>query len=215
MPQVKKEQVSRRISSAARKEFLRKGFNDASLRNIASASGVSLSNLYSYHENKDSLFCSVVSEVKQDFDFIADFFNNYRPDGSDFDSLQTEVERARGIAPYIRQRRIELQLILNKSMGSSLEDFSEQVVAGYVRNCRNLVDHVHSKNRVKYVPTDFFFSSIARMGISALKEITREKKSEEEIADRAEELARYNYFGFRGLAGYPLTNEQGESDEYI
>ncbi len=207
MPQVKKEQVARKIISAARKEFLSKGFNDASLRNIASASGVSLANLYSYHKNKDALFYSVVSKVKQDFDFIADFFKNYHPEGSDFDSLQTEVERARNIAPYIVQRRIELQLILSKSAGSSLENFSEEVVEGYVRNCRNLVDHVHSQNKMKYVPADFFHATIGRMGINALKEITRKKVSEEEIADRAEELARYNYFGFKGLAGYQSNNE--------
>lgn len=60
------EGVSEQIISCAEREFLNKGFADASLREIASMSGVSTSSIYTRFKDKAGLFDALVSSVIQE-----------------------------------------------------------------------------------------------------------------------------------------------------
>ena len=51
-----------RIQQAARVEFLEKGFQSASLRNIVKAAGVTTGAFYGYYKSKEELFESLVGE---------------------------------------------------------------------------------------------------------------------------------------------------------
>ena len=51
-----------RIQQAARVEFLEKGFQGASLRNIVKAAGVTTGAFYGYYKSKEELFESLVGE---------------------------------------------------------------------------------------------------------------------------------------------------------
>ena len=54
--QTLKTDTRKRILAVSRSLFLEKGFQGATTREIASASGVTLSNLYHYYPSKDELF---------------------------------------------------------------------------------------------------------------------------------------------------------------
>ena len=60
MPQVQKKEVRDNIVDSARKEFLDKGFKNASMRTIALKSKVTVGNLYRYFRNKDELLEVIV-----------------------------------------------------------------------------------------------------------------------------------------------------------
>lgn len=49
-----------RIHDAAKREFLKKGFRAASLRNIVKTAGVTTGALYGYFSSKEALFASIV-----------------------------------------------------------------------------------------------------------------------------------------------------------
>ncbi|MDE5649070.1 MAG: TetR/AcrR family transcriptional regulator, partial [Oscillospiraceae bacterium] len=49
-----------RIHSAAKQEFLEKGFRAASLRNIVKMAGVTTGAFYGYFSSKEALFASIV-----------------------------------------------------------------------------------------------------------------------------------------------------------
>lgn len=59
--QVLKEQVRSRIISAARAEFLKKGYTQASMRIVAESSDITVGNIYRYFSSKQTLFEEVVS----------------------------------------------------------------------------------------------------------------------------------------------------------
>ncbi len=61
MAQVLKEDYRNRILSAAKKELLLKGVRDASMRNIAFHSSMTVGNLYRYFKGKDELIQFIVS----------------------------------------------------------------------------------------------------------------------------------------------------------
>ena len=51
-----------RIYSAAKAEFLKKGYQAASLRNIVKTAGVTTGALYGYYDSKEALFAALVEE---------------------------------------------------------------------------------------------------------------------------------------------------------
>ena len=51
-----------RIHSAAKREFLEKGFLGASLRNIVKSAGVTTGAFYGYYDSKEKLFDALVSD---------------------------------------------------------------------------------------------------------------------------------------------------------
>ena len=51
-----------RIHAAARDEFLVKGYQAASLRNIVKTAGVTTGAFYGYYDSKEALFAALVDE---------------------------------------------------------------------------------------------------------------------------------------------------------
>lgn len=58
--QVLKEKVRKAILKAARAEFLKQGYDGASLRRIANKAGYTVGLIYRYYDNKSALFSAVV-----------------------------------------------------------------------------------------------------------------------------------------------------------
>ena len=57
------DEISVKIKEAAYKEFLEKGFEKASMRNIAKTAGITTGAFYSRFENKDALYKTVFEDV--------------------------------------------------------------------------------------------------------------------------------------------------------
>ncbi|MCR4756688.1 MAG: TetR/AcrR family transcriptional regulator [Butyrivibrio sp.] len=66
-----------KIIECAQKEFLEKGFNDASLRNIANTAGVSTSTIYTRFKDKEGLFEYLISPTKELLDIMEEFLKDY------------------------------------------------------------------------------------------------------------------------------------------
>lgn len=64
----KKTTSHERIVAAAKEEFTRCGFKEASMRNIAMLAGVSASGLYKHFPSKEDMFGSLVESVKAEFE---------------------------------------------------------------------------------------------------------------------------------------------------
>lgn len=61
------EGVSEKIETCAKKEFLEKGYVDASLRNIAAKAGTTTGSIYSRYGGKEGLFSAIVEAVAEEF----------------------------------------------------------------------------------------------------------------------------------------------------
>ena len=64
----KKTVSHEKIVAAAKKEFERCGFKEASMRNIAAEAGMSASGLYKHFPSKEEMFASLVEPVKSEFE---------------------------------------------------------------------------------------------------------------------------------------------------
>ena len=62
MRNLEESATQQKILEAAKQEFLEKGFQGASLRNIVKTAGVTTGAFYGYYSNKEALFAALVEE---------------------------------------------------------------------------------------------------------------------------------------------------------
>lgn len=63
MAQVLKDKCKLAIIDAAKKQFLEKGYKEASMRSIAKAANMTVGNLYRYFDSKEDISKYIVDEV--------------------------------------------------------------------------------------------------------------------------------------------------------
>ena len=121
------------LMKCAKKEFMEKGFQGASLRSICQKAGVTTGALYFFFQDKDDLFCEVVGDfmdrlnviIREHFSFEVQEMKSGRAtehdERSDFESMAQIVHE-------LYTYRDEVLLVLMKSQGSSMEHMPDRLV---------------------------------------------------------------------------------------
>lgn len=129
MPKDKTENHEK-IVEAAYEEFRKYGFEDASMRRIASASGMSPSGLYKHFPGKEEMFASLVRPALDGLmnlyhEIEREYFDDLSRLGkADVSNSKGELVRA---MEYIYDHYDEFELIICKSKGSVYENFKHDV----------------------------------------------------------------------------------------
>ncbi|MCR5596170.1 MAG: TetR/AcrR family transcriptional regulator [Lachnospiraceae bacterium] len=119
-----------RVMEAARNEFLEKGFEKTSIRDIGANAGITSAGLYRHCTDKEDLFYQVVQPA---IDALEEWIGNhirksYRSlEENDYNGInsQSEIDMVREVAiPY----RTEFKLLLTKSAGTKYENFIHTMV---------------------------------------------------------------------------------------
>lgn len=120
------------IHSAAKAEFLSKGFKSASLRNIVKTAGVTTGALYGYYTSKAELFEALVSEA---YNFVIDSYKAALREFADLPmEKQPEVMGSISqkcldqVLDYMATHREEFLLLLQCSEGTRFASMSDELV---------------------------------------------------------------------------------------
>lgn len=124
--------IDEKLLAAARKEFLEKGFREASLRKIAASAGITTGAMYNRFSGKDALFESVVkgalTATEQKFRELRALYEKKFATGS-LDALSGAIgAEAETITDLIFDYYEEYRLLICKSQGSRLEAFYDELV---------------------------------------------------------------------------------------
>lgn len=149
-----------KIVEAAFEEFKKYGFEDASMRRIADACGMSASGLYKHFPGKEEMFTSLVKPALDGLmdlyhqieeEYFDDLSQNGRADVSD---SKGELVRA---MEFIYDHYDEFELIICKSKGSIYENFKhdianleEKVTLRYMDEIRKKGIHVKDINQKEF-----------------------------------------------------------------
>ena len=119
------------IHKAAKKEFLDKGFQMASLRNIVKNAGVTTGAFYGYYKSKGELFDSLVSEQ---YEHIMNMYINTQNGFKklDAETQQTSMGKVSGdcmedMLDYMYDNEDEFRLILLSSKGTRYENMVHEM----------------------------------------------------------------------------------------
>ena len=121
-----------RIFSAALQEFLEKGFQSASLRNIVKMAGVTTGAFYGYYKSKEELFEALVGEH---YDFLLDCFCRVQKEFAEIPPEQqpshltsTSGEYMYEMLLYAYEHLNEFKLILCCSEGTRFSRLIDEMV---------------------------------------------------------------------------------------
>ena len=126
-----------KITNAAFKEFLQKGYRGASLRKIAGAAGVTVGAIQIRYRSKDELFVCLLKPLLDDIKIVfentkADYFTE-----TDTDILTKLKESMKNesvaIIRLIFDHYEQAVLLLCRSAGSSLEQYFDAVVQSKIK----------------------------------------------------------------------------------
>ncbi len=118
--------VSERLLNVAKEEFMAKGFEGASIKEIAAKAATSPRAIYTRFENKEDLFCKVVEPVVLEFKAMFWEDKEYYYSGKS-EQGRTPVDFYLRYIEYAYKHRDEFILLLTKSSGTRYEHFMKDL----------------------------------------------------------------------------------------
>ncbi len=182
--QIKKEVVKNKILESAKKEFLKHGFQSASLRTIAKRSGLSKGAFYTYFSNKEAIFTELVKEpaeklyqyikamqaqaLSQDIASQIDYANAKDPKQDDF------------WINYMYEHIDSFKLIALHSKGTQYQDYFNRLVELEKTSTLSYLRNMRKANALYYDPDDMLVHILTDIAIRSLicileNDIPREK----------------------------------------
>ena len=206
--QIKKDYTREQIVRVAKRVFLRKGFAKASMRDVAKGAGIGLSNIYNYFNSKDEIFRHIVApliakmeEMLKEHHDVRYHEEFLRYANGESDEMMTE--HVQKYMQLISHYRDELELILFKAQGSSLENFIDD----YTDVCTNQVLEFMDTFKQKYpdystVNTTFTYHVHTVWMFSFMSEVIKHKLSAKEIEKAINDYILFEYTGWRALMNH-------------
>jgi AcrR family transcriptional regulator len=197
--QTLKDEVRNNIISAAVREFDAQGYEKASMRTIAKAAGISVSNTYNYYPSKEQLFSSIVEPV---FNQIKELFRKSMQEslkqglsGSNFQSFIDGVV-ASLLQMDARQRQL-LIILAEKSGGTRYEKAKEEMV-GLIK--MQLTETVRKPGSANIEESQgYMLNIIAANYIDGLLKILMDYRSKEWAEENLRVLLTYHVNGIKAL----------------
>lgn len=212
--QVKKEGIKEKIIISARREFLKRGYTDASLRVIAEKEGLTKGAVYSYFENKDALFCEITAPA---INFIESEFQNdkscYPSKTKDAlsDSYEATILSFRTCAHAVLDNRESFKLLLFCSAGSSLYNYKERIIQLYAQNFHKLLSFFTKMECCEGVINEIFIHTLAATYVSFLEELVLHEPERKEADDYAAQMAIFVHSGIKKL--YSIKYDENDMEK--
>lgn len=194
-----------KILNCCKQEFLENGFKNASMRNIASAAGVTTGAIYGYFKDKNALFEALINPV---CDRVEAMFSEvskeyYSEDGS-FSEMSTEktIAEIRKVYDLVYKYFDEFRLLVCSSEGSSKADFIHTLVDLEVVHTMNYIDNMKRAGKMGAMISKSTIHILSDSFINAILEPVRHNMSYETALKDAELIGRFYTGGWHQMFNY-------------
>ena len=143
-----KETTRQAILDAARSEFQKKGYENASMRTIAEKAGITVGNIYRYFKDKDDLNAHIISDVSERIEKI---FNSLKLNAlskeprvfnmtTDPIQLEKMMNQLSGLlVELFFEKEEEFKILLNdENLNQKMRDWFENTI-------RDLISHAYAR----------------------------------------------------------------------
>lgn len=202
------EGVAERIVDAAKREFLDKGYVDASLRTIAAEADTSTNSIYVRFGDKEGLFSAIVepvlNEMTERFIRIQERFHLMTPE----EQAERMPKYADGgtseLIDYMYEHLEEFRLLLDASYGTRFHNFVDELVRIEVEYTYKFMEAVGYSDKFGDAVTQKLLHIVMTSRFESIFEIIRHGMSREEATEYIELLSRYHRCGFIEIFGKGL-----------
>ncbi|MBQ6532674.1 MAG: TetR/AcrR family transcriptional regulator [Solobacterium sp.] len=204
MPKDKTESHEK-IISAARREFLARGFEDASMRRIAASAGLTVSALYKHFPGKEEMFAALVQPVVDEF--MDMYHRTERKAFAEIGSAEKghiweDKEETQMIMGFIYDHLDEFVLIVTKSRGTAYASFVHEIARKEEETTLQYMDLLRARGIPVNTVDRQEFHLLVTANINAIFEAVRHSFTREEAMHYAETLENFWSQGWKQLFGY-------------
>ena len=197
------KETRKNLLICARKEFIQKGYIQASLRSICKNAGVTTGALYFFFKDKEDLFTSVVDKPLQKI--YAEMTEHYSEEKKQIASedplhmdFSDDMMRAIAIVHLMYQYRDELQLVLTKAQGSKYEHITDTFVEATQKHYRLIADMMCKTAGIKPFD-DYFIHWTAHMQIDIFIHMITHEPEEDKAVEHMKDIVAYLIAGWIGM----------------
>ena len=194
------EGVYEAVLACAKKEFLEKGYKDASLRVIAQAAGTSTGSIYTRFKDKAGLFDAIVGPAA---DQLKDMFVEIQENFHSLDDSTQEAEMGEytsrhqmEMLEYIYDHFDEFRLLLDCSDGTRFSGFVDELVDIEVKYTYKYMEVINCESVKSGVVTEDFIHIIVTAYFNGMFEVVRHNMSRDDARKYIRLLNRYHMQGF-------------------
>ncbi len=202
---MEKTSTLEKIQASAKREFLEKGFQAASLRNIVKNAGVTTGAFYGYYKSKEDLFDALVEEA------YTNMMNMYVETQNYFKTLDANTQQnsmgeysgqgMQEMLTYMYAHEDEFRLILTCSKGTRYENMVHEMSQIEVQATHDFVKVMRDNGReVREIDSMLEHVLISGM-FSAFFELLLHRESISDAEDYLRQLRAFYTAGWRQLFG--------------
>lgn len=188
--QTLKDHIRRGILETARRRFLADGFLGATMRDIASESGCSLGNLYTYFANKDELLAELVRPTIASIRSLIETAS-LLPRGDGLAPVDFVASHPQEAFRFLEEHREPLVLLLLHSEGSRLSGFRETLAQELTDLLARHIENGPGSSRQPSEPSPFFLHQLATFLIVCVEEVIHHELPASRLPGFLEETARF------------------------
>ena len=194
------EGVYEAVLECAKKEFLEKGYKDASLRTIAQEAGTSTSSIYTRFGDKEGLFSAivapVVTEMRNMFLEIQENFHHLDGDIQRTEMGQYTSRQQMELLDYIYDHFDEFRLLLSGAEGTQFACFLDELVDIEVDYTYKYMEVIDCESVKSGLVTEDFIHIIVTAYFNGMFEVARHNMSKADAVKYVKLLNRYHMQGF-------------------
>jgi len=198
--QYKKDELNNRILEEAEKEFFEKGYEHASVRQIAKRAGTTISNLYNYYESKEALFEALVKDECEGFQYFIQHHDTMDKPDEAWESMDIRVWRRiledfiHSLPPIFTKR---FYILLNCSRGTRYEE-TKTFFIRFMNE--HFLEHMDTMGLKGFRELG---NVIAEQMLGGILSIIRDYADEKQVRHL---IVEYILFFFMGYMGLMLSN---------
>ncbi|MEA4847287.1 MAG: TetR/AcrR family transcriptional regulator [Clostridiaceae bacterium] len=191
-----------KIVHFGRQEFLQKGFQNASLRNIASAAGMTTGAIYTYFKDKNALFEAIVSPVCE---LVEKLFTELSASYYNANGIVGEIATQNTVAELHRVYRLiydnfdVFRLLIAGAAGSSRSDYVHTIVEYEVTQTLAYLDRLKEDKGIDIQINRTVLHLISESYINTLLEPVRHNMSYDEAIENLDFLAVFYTGGWKSV----------------
>jgi len=131
--QTLKEEIRTRIQQVATAAFLRYGYQEVTMRDIAKKSAISVGNLYNYYKNKEDLFYSLTGTS---YLYLKQLLRAVKEHGPQSGVTDTDFTKSlvRKISQLLKQHRVGFLLMIDRGQGTKYNNLKDELITVLVRH---------------------------------------------------------------------------------
>ena len=188
------------VLACAKKEFLEKGYKDASLRTIAQQANTSTGSIYTRFGDKEGLFCAIVEPaamgLKQMFLEIQEAFHSFDEEVQRTEMGRYTSSRQMEMLDYIYDHFDTFRLLLDCAEGTQFARFVEELVEIEVDYTYKYMEVIGCESVKSGLVTEEFVHIVVTAYFNGVFEVVRHRMDKPSAVKYVRLLNRYHMQGF-------------------